>query len=151
MPMRSRPARPPSCGVKSWVIGEIQSKNPKLDYGVVPIPAWRAGMPRMMLLQPEGVYVNGQSSNKAAAYEFVKFLTNAANGLRLTEMTGWLTPRQDIDWKALLAKTPQFQAFVETPSDIKYYVEPVFTAFDEVEFEDGRPVDGGLYRSVAEG
>jgi multiple sugar transport system substrate-binding protein len=118
---------------EAWVIGEIQSKNPKLDYGVVPIPAWKAGMPRMMLLQPEGVYVNAQSSNKAAAYDFVKFLTNAQNGLRLTEMTGWLTPRQDIDWKSLLAKTPQFQAFVETPSDVKYYVEPVFTAFDEVE------------------
>ena len=94
------------------MIGEIQSKNPKLDYGVAPIPAWKAGMPRMMLLQPEGVYVNGQSQNKAAAWDFVKFLTNAQNGLRLTEMTGWLSPRTDIDWKPLLAKTPQFEAFV---------------------------------------
>ena len=24
---------------EAWVIGDIQSKNPKLDYGVVPIPA----------------------------------------------------------------------------------------------------------------
>ena len=63
---------------ESWVIGEIQSKNPKLQYGVAPIPAWKAGMPRMMLLQPWGVYVNGQSQNKAAAWDFVKFLTNAA-------------------------------------------------------------------------
>jgi multiple sugar transport system substrate-binding protein len=118
---------------ESWVIGEIQSKNPKLDYGVAPIPAWKTGMPRMMLLQPEGVYVNGQSQNKAAAWDFVKFLTNAPNGLRLTEMTGWLSPRTDIDWKALLAKTPQFEAFVAPPPDIKYYVEPVLTAFDEVE------------------
>jgi multiple sugar transport system substrate-binding protein len=118
---------------ESWVIGEIQTKNPKLDYGVAPIPAWRAGMPHMMMLQPEGVYVNGQSSNKDAAWDFVKFLTNAPNGLRLTEMTGWLAARQDIDWKPLLAKTPQFKVFVEPPSDIKYYVEPVFTAFDEVE------------------
>jgi multiple sugar transport system substrate-binding protein len=118
---------------ESWVIGEIQSKNPNLDYGVVPIPAWRAGMPRMMLLQPEGVYVNGQSGNKDAAWDFVKFLTNAQNGLRLTEMTGWISPRKDIDWKPLLAKTPQFEVFVSPPADIKYYVEPVLTAFDEVE------------------
>ena len=67
------------------MIGEIQSKNPKLDYGVAPIPAWKAGMPRMMLLQPGGVYVNGQSQNKAAAWDFVKFLTNAQNGMKLTE------------------------------------------------------------------
>jgi len=118
---------------EAWVIGEIQSKNPKLDYGVVPIPAWKTGGPRMMLLQPWGVYVNGQSNNKAAAYDFIKFLTNAQNGFRLTEMTGWLSPRQDIDWKPLLAKTPQFEAFVSPPSDVKFYVEPVLTAFDEIE------------------
>ncbi|HEX5327284.1 MAG TPA: extracellular solute-binding protein [Acetobacteraceae bacterium] len=118
---------------EAWVIGDIQSKNPKLEYGVTPIPAWKAGSPRMMLLQPWGVYVNGQSSNKAAAWDFVTFLTNAQNGLRLTEMTGWLSPRQDIDWKPLLAKTPQFAAFVSPPSDVKYYVEPVLTAFDEIE------------------
>jgi multiple sugar transport system substrate-binding protein len=118
---------------ESWVIGEIQSKNPSLDYGVVPIPAWKAGMPRMMLLQPEGVYVSGQSGNKAMAWDFAKFLTSAQNGLRLTEMTGWLSPRRDIDWKPLLAKTPQFATFVSPPSDIKYYVEPVLTAWDEIE------------------
>lgn len=118
---------------ESWVIGAIQSKNPKLDYGVAPIPAWKTGMPQMMLLQPEGVYANGQSQNKTAAWDFIKFLTNAQNGLKLTEMTGWLSPRTDIDWKPLLAKTPQFSAFVAPPADIKYYVEPVLTAFDEVE------------------
>ena len=118
---------------EAWVIGDIQSKNPKLDYGVAPIPAWKAGDPRMMLLQPWGIYVNGQSQNKAAAWEMVKFLTNARNGLMLTEMTGWVSPREDIDWKPLLAKTPQFQTFVSPPSDVKYYVEPVLTAFDEVE------------------
>lgn len=118
---------------ESWVIGEIHAKNPSLDYGVAPIPAWKAGMPRMMMLQPEGVYVNGQSSNKAAAWDFVKFLTNSENGLRLTEMTGWLSPRQDVDWKPLLAKTPQFEPFVTPPADIKYYVEPVLTAWDEIE------------------
>jgi multiple sugar transport system substrate-binding protein len=118
---------------ESFVLGEIQSKNPTLDYGVVPIPAWRAGMPRRMMLDPGGVYVNGQSSNKAAAWDFVKFLTNAANGFRLTEMTGMLASRLDIDWKPLLARTPQFEAFLSPPAGIKYYADPVFTAFDEAE------------------
>jgi multiple sugar transport system substrate-binding protein len=118
---------------ESWVIDYIQSKNPKLDYGVAPIPAWRAGMPRMMLLQPEAVYVNGQSNNKGAAWDFVKFLTNEQNALRLMEMTGSISPRKDIDLKPLLAKTPQFETFLSPPSDVKYYVEPVLTAFDEIE------------------
>ncbi|HEY6433939.1 MAG TPA: hypothetical protein VIZ17_18315, partial [Acetobacteraceae bacterium] len=81
----------------------------------------------------EGVYVNGQSQNKAAAWDFVKFLTDPQNGFRLTEMTGWLAPRTDIDWKPLIEKIPQFEAFVSPPPDVKYYVEPVLTAFDEVE------------------
>jgi len=118
---------------ESWVIGEIQSKNPNLDYGVVPIPAWKAGMPHKMMLQPEGVYVSGQSNNKALAWEFAKFLTNQQNGLRLTEVTGWLSPRQDIDWKPLLVKTPQFETFVKPPPDIVYYVEPVLPPWDEIE------------------
>ena len=63
---------------EAWVIGEIQAKNPKLDYGVVPIPAWKAGSPHKMLLQPWGIYVNGKSSNKDAAWDFLKFLTNQA-------------------------------------------------------------------------
>ncbi len=118
---------------ESWVIGDIQGKNPKLDYGVAPIPAWKAGMPRMMLLQPWALYVNGQSSNKDAAWDFVKFMTNVQNAPRLTEITGWISPRTDIDWKPLLAKTPQFGAFLSPPADVKYYVDPVLTAFDEVE------------------
>jgi multiple sugar transport system substrate-binding protein len=90
-------------------------------------------MPRRLMRDPGGGYVNGQSGNKAAAWDFVKFLTNAANGFRLTEMTGMLASRLDIDWKPLLARTPQFEAFLSPPAGIKYYADPVFTAFDEAE------------------
>src|SRR5713101_2127117 len=75
---------------EAWVIGEIQEKNPKLDYGVAPIPKWTASSPYKMLLQPWAVYVNGKSSNKKAGYDFLKFLTNPENSLRLTSMTGWV-------------------------------------------------------------
>ena len=67
---------------EAWVIGEIQQKNPKLDYGVVPIPRWRAGEPHKMLLQPWGIYVNGKSGNQAAAWDFLRFLTSAENALQ---------------------------------------------------------------------
>ena len=48
---------------EAWVIGEIQEKNPELDYGVAPIPRWKAG-PHRMLLQPWGIYVNGKSATR---------------------------------------------------------------------------------------
>jgi multiple sugar transport system substrate-binding protein len=118
---------------EAWVIGEIQEKNPKLDYGVAPIPKWTASSPHKMLLQPWGVYVNGKSGNKPAAWEFVKFLTNPENSLRLTTMTGWVSERQDVDWKPLLEKIPQFGVFVSPPKDMTYYVEPILSPWDEIE------------------
>jgi multiple sugar transport system substrate-binding protein len=118
---------------EAWVIGEIQQKNATLDYGVVPIPRWRAGSPYKMLLQPWGIYVNGKSNNKTVSWDFLKFLTNKQNAFRLTSMTGWVSERRDVDWKPLLAKTPQFGVFVSPPKGIVYYVEPVLSAWDEIE------------------
>jgi len=118
---------------EAWVIGEIQSKNPTLDYGTVPIPSWTAGSQKKMLLQPWGIYVNGKSSQQDAAWDFLKFLSNQANNLLLTTMTGWIAARQDVDWKPLLAKIPQFEVFVSTPKDVEFYVEPVLAPWDEIE------------------
>src|SRR5215470_8196896 len=118
---------------EAWVIGEIQSKNPTLDYGTVPIPSWTAGSQKKMLLQPWGIYVNGKSSQQDAAWDFLKFLSSAANNLLLTTMTGWIAARQDVDWKPLLAKIPQFEVFVSTPKDVEFYVEPVLAPWDEIE------------------
>jgi multiple sugar transport system substrate-binding protein len=118
---------------EAWVIGEIHDKAPGLDYGVVPIPKWTASSPYRMLLQPWGVYVNGKSANKTAAWDFVKFLTNPENSFRITDMTGWVTERQDVDWKPLLAKTPQFETFVSPPKGMDYYVEPILAPWDEIQ------------------
>jgi len=118
---------------EAWVIGEIHDKAPSLDYGVAPIPKWTASSPNRMLLQPWGVYVNGKSANKAAAWEFMKFLTNPENSLRITDMTGWVTEREDVDWKPLLAKTPQFETFVSPPKGMDYYVEPILAPWDEIQ------------------
>ncbi|MBV8652004.1 MAG: extracellular solute-binding protein [Alphaproteobacteria bacterium] len=118
---------------EAWVIGTIQEKNPKLDYGVAPIPKWNASSPYRMLLQPWNIYVNGKSANKPAAWDLVKFIVNPENSLRLTTMTGWVSERQDVDWKPLLDKIPQFKTFVEPPKDMDYYVEPILTPRDEIE------------------
>lgn len=118
---------------EAWVIGEIKQKNPKLEYGVAPIPRWKAGGPYKMLLQPWGIYVNGKSGNKAASWDFLKFLTSRDNAVRLTSMTGWISERQDVNWKPLLDETPQFGVFVSPPKDVAFYVEPIFSVWDEIE------------------
>ena len=118
---------------EAWVIGDIKEKNPALEYGVAPIPKWTASSPYRMLLQPWGIYVNGKSSNKTASWEFLKFLTNPENSLRLTSMTGWVSERGDVDWKPLLDKTPQFSVFVDPPKGMQYYVEPILAPWDEIQ------------------
>ena len=118
---------------EAWVIGEIHDKAPNLDYGVAPIPKWTASSPNRMLLQPWGIYVNGKSANKGPAWDFVKFLTNPENSFRLTDMTGWVSEREDVDWKPLLAKTPQFETFVSPPKGMDYYVEPILAPWDEIQ------------------
>jgi multiple sugar transport system substrate-binding protein len=116
-----------------WVIGEIQQKNPGLDYGVTPIPRWTASSHHKMLLQPWAIYVNGKNANKKIAYDFLKFVTNPENSLRLTTMTGWISERGDVNWKPLLDKIPQIAVFVEPPKDVEYYVEPILPPWDEIE------------------
>jgi len=118
---------------EAWLIDEIHRKAPNLEYGVVPIPKWNASSPYKMLLQPWGVYVNGKSKNKETAWEFLKFMTNTENSLRITEMTGWLSEREDVDWKPFLAKTPQFEVFVTPPKEMDYYVEPILAPWDEIQ------------------
>jgi len=118
---------------EAWVIGEVQQKKPDLDYGVVPIPAWQAGGKAKMLLQPWPIYVNSKSRNQEVAWDFLKFMTNPENSLRLTAMTGWVTERKDIDWKPVLEKTPQFGVFVAPPKEVAFYVDPIFNAFDEIQ------------------
>ncbi len=115
---------------EAWVIGEINDKNPKLDYGVVPIPKWKRSR---MLLQPFGFYVNKTSANKDVAWDFLQFLTSKENAIRLTTMTGWVSERQDVDWKPLLSKTPQFAVFVSPPKGIEFYQDPVIPVFDEIQ------------------
>jgi multiple sugar transport system substrate-binding protein len=118
---------------EAWVIGEIKDKNPTLDYGVYPIPAWTAGGQKKTLLQHNGLYVSGKSRNIDAAYAFMLFLTNPANSVLLTQKSGWVAARQDVDWSPLLKETPQFESFVSPPKSLGFYLEPVLSCWNEIE------------------
>jgi multiple sugar transport system substrate-binding protein len=111
----------------------VQKKNPSLDYGVAQIPAWAAGQPKKTLLQHNGLYVSGKSKNAAAAYAFMLFLTNPANSVMLTQSSGWVAARSDVDWSPLVQKIPQYAGFVSPPADMQYYLEPVLGPWNEIQ------------------
>jgi len=118
---------------EAWVIGEIQKKNPSLDYDVYPIPAWTAGGKKKTLLQHDGLYVSGKSKNYDAANDFILFLTSKDWSRQLTEMSGWVAARQDVDWAPLLAKIPQYKNFVAMPKEVEFYPEPLLSCWNEIE------------------
>jgi len=118
---------------EAWVIGEIKKKNPTLDYGVAPIPRWDASSPYKGIVQPWGVYVNGKSKQKDAAWDFLKFLSEPQNAVKITEMTGWGSRREGIDWGPLLKETPQFEYFVNPPKDVIPFADPIMGPWEEIQ------------------
>jgi multiple sugar transport system substrate-binding protein len=118
---------------EAWVIGEIQKKNPTLDYDVYPIPAWSPGGKKKTLLQHDGLYVSAKSKNYDVAIDFMQFLTDKEWSFQLTTMSGWVAARQDVDWAPLLAKIPQYKNFVTMPKEIEFYPEPLLTCWNEIE------------------
>ena len=118
---------------EAWVIGEVREKAPDLQFGVVPIPSWTAGSQRKAIVQPWPIYVNSQSENQEAAWDFLQFLTNVENAFLLTKMSGWSSRRKGVDWAPLLAEIPQFEIFVSPPDDVVPFVDPVMPVFDEIQ------------------
>ena len=118
---------------EAWVIGEIQQKAPNLEFDVAPIPRWTAGGPRRTLVGQDGLYVSGKSKNPQAAYDFMKFLTTPDSTVLLTQKSGWVGARTDVDWSPLLKQIPQYAGFTNPPKDTQFYVDPAISPWNEIE------------------
>jgi multiple sugar transport system substrate-binding protein len=118
---------------EAWVIGEIQQKAPKLEYDVAPMPRWTADGPRKTLVGQDGLYVSAKSKNQQAAYDFMKHLTTPESTVLLTQKSGWVGARTDVDWSSLLAQIPQYAGFVQPPKDMQFYVDPAISPWNEIE------------------
>src|SRR5262249_14245164 len=118
---------------EAWVIGQIQKSAPNLDYDVAPIPRWAAGKPLRALLNLNGINVSGKSKNKEAAWAFTKFLCTRESQRKMTDISGWGSSRQDVDWSPLVAKIPQYAGFLTPPKDLQYFALPVIPPLDEIE------------------
>lgn len=114
---------------ESWVIGDIAKKAPTLNYATAPVPADIRGG-RITNLQ--NLYVSRSTKNAKDAWEFVQFLVSDDNQRWMLDNVGWLPSRQDVDFSAIVAKKPQFKAFLDLPAGYQEYGYIPIAAFDEL-------------------
>ena len=110
---------------ESWVISDIATKAPDLNYATTTLPMGS-------IVAPVDMFVPAGSPKAELAWAFAKAATSPENQLWLIENVGWLPNRSGLDYSALLAKTPQFGAFVNYPDDYKFFTLPTIGPADEL-------------------
>lgn len=107
---------------ESNVIMDTKTKAPNLNYGTAPLKA--------NVVSLVNYYVGGSDKAKIqASWDFINFLTKPENQKSMVAMSGWLTPRIDLDMADLYKDFPQYQGFF-AKQELQMY--PDLPEFDEI-------------------
>lgn len=110
---------------ESWVIADIAAKAPDLKYAT-------ATLPRGSIVSPGNLFVKASGDKEAAAWEFVKATQEPENLLWLLDNVGWLPNRSGLDYSAIIAAKPGFEAYVNFPADYAFFSIPAIGPIDEI-------------------
>ena len=114
---------------ESWVVGDIAQKAPNLKYDTAFVPSdLRWGR----IANMQNLYVTRSCKNSDVAWDFVLFMVNDDMQRWMFDNVGWLPSRKDVDYSAILAKTPQFRSFIEMPQGYNEYGYVTIAEFDEI-------------------
>lgn len=115
---------------ESWVVGDVAKNAPSLKYASAPLPRdkrWGT------IFNPVNLYVPQGSKNAAAAWDFIRFLTQPQYERQMLADVGWIPLRQDVNYDPVLVKIPQYKAFLFQNKDFVYWSMPSLKDFDEIE------------------
>ena len=110
---------------ESWVVGDIAGKAPGLRYATAPLPVGT-------IVAPVFFYTPAKGPRTDAAWAFATAANEPANQQWLLANVGWLPNRRDVDYAPIIAKTPQFGAFVNAPAGRTYFQLPAIGPAEEV-------------------
>ncbi|MCP4385189.1 MAG: extracellular solute-binding protein [Hyphomicrobiales bacterium] len=110
---------------ESWVIGDIASKAPDLSYATSTLPTGS-------IVVPVNLYVSTDGDAGNAAWDFAATATSPENQTWLLDNVGWLPNRADVDYSAVVEKTPAIGAFVDYPDDYGFFALPAIGPIEEV-------------------
>lgn len=111
---------------ETWVIGDIKSKAPQLEYFTAPMPNANIGITEDFF-----VAKSDNENKNLAAWDFVRFLMMPENHKQMTVMSGWQSGRLDLDMEDFFAENPQYRAFFTEYEKINTI--PMIDEFDEIE------------------
>ena len=114
---------------ESWVIGDIASKAPGLEYATAPLP-------RGSIALPANLYVAGADDDEAAAkaaWEFALETNKPENLVWLLENVGWLPNRAGVDYSPVTSKNPAYDAFLNYPQGYELFTVPGIAPIEEIQ------------------
>ncbi len=110
---------------ESWVIGDIASKSPDLNYATAPLPVGTIGL-------PANLYVSAEGAAAEAAWAFALATNEPDHLVWLLDNVGWLPNRGNVDYSSVLDKTPAFSGFLDYPDDYKFFTLPAIGPIEEI-------------------
>lgn len=110
---------------ESWVIGDIASKAPGLNYATAPLPVGSIGL-------PTNLYVKAEGADAKAAWDFAQAANDPANLTWLLKNVGWLPNRSGVDYSSVTGAQPAYAAFVDFPEGYKFFTLPAIGPIEEI-------------------
>lgn len=110
---------------ESWVIGDTARKAPNLRYATATLPVGTIVVPVLL-------YTPARGPRTELAFAYAQAANDPENQVWLLDNVGWLPNRRDVDYSAVLTKTPQFRAFLEFPQNYTIFELPVIGPMDEL-------------------
>ncbi|MDE1993747.1 MAG: extracellular solute-binding protein [Rhizobiaceae bacterium] len=110
---------------ESWVIGDIASKAPNLNYATAPLPQGSIAL-------PTNLYVKADGDAAKDAWDFVLATNSPENLVWLLKNVGWLPNRSGVDYSSVTNAQPAFAAFVDYPKGYKFFTLPSIGPIEEI-------------------
>jgi multiple sugar transport system substrate-binding protein len=110
---------------ESWVIGDIAKKAPDLKYATAPLPVGS-------IVAPNYVYTSAEGEKAQLVWDYALAINDPENAVWLLENVGWLPNRKDVDYSAVIEKTPALNAFLNYPDGYKFFTLPAIGPVEEI-------------------
>jgi len=112
---------------ETWVIGDIKTKAPNLEYFTAPMP----GDSNIAITEDFSVTTSAKKENLEEIWNFIRFMMKADNHKQMTAMSGWQPGRLDLDMNDFFKLNPQYEAFFTKYKHVN--TTPMVPEFDEIE------------------